>query len=842
MLPSVEMAERNKGAGIPQVILAMAKYLPENGYELTVNQKEANLHIYHAGDGWDNPIAPDVLIFHGLYPTGENNIPIETWHLEINRRVIHNLKRAKVVICPSQWIADMLRYDMHIDPIVVNWGVHLEQWKNDKEVTYAALWNKNRVEGVCTPEWIVRLAENNPDLHFVSTFGRDDLHNLQLTGTLPHEQMRNLVKQAGVYLATTKETGDIGSREALAAGVPVLGFKHGALPDFVEHGVNGFLAEVGDFDGLNEGLHWCLRNRTKLSENALEKAKDFDWCLIVKEITQYFPTISQDNPIDLSVIIPCYNYAQYVGEAIESVLAQKTKYKFEVIVVDDGSKDHSVEVIEKYPVKLIKQQNQGVAHTRNNGIKAASGRYIACLDADDKMENGWVEVCINALEQDASLGITYTGLKVMGFDHANPFPPQFDYQKQLKRENQVPTLCAFRKEAWEKAGGYRQYLTPAEDADLWTRITTLGYGAKKVTDVPLFAYRMHNNSLSTVVRNGGKSDPFRSPELSYFPSFTANNTVRNYDQPEITIIIPVGDGHQSYLAQALDSVEGQTFPRWECIVINDTGKPLELMGYPYVKILNTKGKKGASHARNLGIKAAKGKFITFLDADDYLHPTFLQKTLTTYRHTGRYVYTDWNMITKDDILESHSSPEFSPDLIFKIGYFHPITCLVPTQDAKELLFDESLIAWEDIDFYMRLIIKGICGTVIKEPLMTYRYLTGTLREWGAARSDTLKELLRIRYNEYIEGNKKVMCGCKNNPKPVAALDMNNGEWVKVFYRGQESAKVNVIGLATRTQYGRRSSGDVMWMLQQDYNAKPDLFEVIQEVEETQKITLVPEDL
>src|SRR5438045_4325502 len=86
----------------------------------------------------------------------------------------------------------------------------------------------------------------------------------------------------------------------------------------------------------------------------------------------------------VSVVIPNYNYARYVGDAVDSVLGQ-TYADLEVIVVDDGSTDASRDVLLSYgdSVKTISQQNQGVSAARNNGVAASRGEFVAFLDADD---------------------------------------------------------------------------------------------------------------------------------------------------------------------------------------------------------------------------------------------------------------------------------------------------------------------------------------------------------------------------------------------------------------------------------------------------------------------------
>src|SRR4028119_1234933 len=87
----------------------------------------------------------------------------------------------------------------------------------------------------------------------------------------------------------------------------------------------------------------------------------------------------------VSVIIPCYNQAYFLGEAIESVLAQSYPH-FEIVVVDDGSTDNTSEVAARYPgVRCIRQENRGLAGARNEGIRHSSGSYLVFLDADDRL-------------------------------------------------------------------------------------------------------------------------------------------------------------------------------------------------------------------------------------------------------------------------------------------------------------------------------------------------------------------------------------------------------------------------------------------------------------------------
>ena len=105
----------------------------------------------------------------------------------------------------------------------------------------------------------------------------------------------------------------------------------------------------------------------------------------------------------ISVIVTCYNQEKYIRECLESVLKQ-TFSDYEVIVVNDGSTDSSLSIIQSYTDKydnfhLINQQNQGVVSARNNAIKQAQGIYIYTLDADDKIAPRCLEVLFNIIKQ-----------------------------------------------------------------------------------------------------------------------------------------------------------------------------------------------------------------------------------------------------------------------------------------------------------------------------------------------------------------------------------------------------------------------------------------------------------
>ena len=187
----------------------------------------------------------------------------------------------------------------------------------------------------------------------------------------------------------------------------------------------------------------------------------------------------KQNPT-VSIIIPNYNHAQYVGDAINGVLNQ-TYSDYEVIVVDDGSKDNSREIIGQFgdKVRAIYQQNQGLSAARNTGINAARGSYIGVLDADDLYEPEFIDTLVSSLESQPDADGIYCGYRFI--DHLNnPLPqiearevaPEYLHQALVDGNFLVPESMFVRKHCYDKVGLFDTSLRALEDFDMWLRITS----------------------------------------------------------------------------------------------------------------------------------------------------------------------------------------------------------------------------------------------------------------------------------------------------------------------------------------------------------------------------------
>ena len=132
--------------------------------------------------------------------------------------------------------------------------------------------------------------------------------------------------------------------------------------------------------------------------------------------------------IDLSVIIPVYNAVPLLERCLNSIFIQTTQYSYEVILVDDGSTDNSVEVIKARPernIVLHQQSNAGPAAARNKGMELAKGKYVAFIDADDYWNDGYIEQTVQFLEEHVRCVAVSVGCKSISFGNPPCYCPAF---------------------------------------------------------------------------------------------------------------------------------------------------------------------------------------------------------------------------------------------------------------------------------------------------------------------------------------------------------------------------------------------------------------------------------
>lgn len=197
----------------------------------------------------------------------------------------------------------------------------------------------------------------------------------------------------------------------------------------------------------------------------------------------------------VSVVIPCYNYAKYLKECVESVKSQ-TYPIHEIIVVNDGSPDNTSEVAESLGVVLIEKENGGLSSARNTGITLATGEYIMCLDADDKLVPAAIEEHMNLMKDDMT--IAQCALMEFGERHVVMVPNPETNLRRILRSNTIFCNAMFSKKVWEAVGGFDESDIMRwgwEDYEFWVRC--LEYGCVvRTSDFIALRYRVHGNNMT----------------------------------------------------------------------------------------------------------------------------------------------------------------------------------------------------------------------------------------------------------------------------------------------------------------------------------------------------------
>ncbi|WP_433779210.1 glycosyltransferase family 2 protein [Flavobacterium anhuiense] len=200
----------------------------------------------------------------------------------------------------------------------------------------------------------------------------------------------------------------------------------------------------------------------------------------------------------VSVIVPCYNQAQYLDECLQSILEQ-TYSDWECIIVNDGSPDNTKEIAQKWLAKdsrfkYVKKENGGLSSARNYGINIAIGKFILPLDADDRIGSEYLEKSIAVFKKESWTKLVYCKAEKFGAESAVWNLPEFSLDS-LGYFNMIFCSALYRKSEWEKVGGYDvNMIYGLEDWEFWIAILKNGGGVKQL-DYIGFYYRIKNNSM-----------------------------------------------------------------------------------------------------------------------------------------------------------------------------------------------------------------------------------------------------------------------------------------------------------------------------------------------------------
>jgi glycosyltransferase involved in cell wall biosynthesis len=200
----------------------------------------------------------------------------------------------------------------------------------------------------------------------------------------------------------------------------------------------------------------------------------------------------------VSVIIPCYNHAQFILEALESVINQ-TFNDFQCLIIDDGSTDNTKQIVLDWiktdgRFKYYYQDNSGLSKARNYGISLSLGSYILPLDSDDKISDNYIEKCVIALNANSEIKIAYGEAYFFGNSKKKWNLDTYNFEDILYK-NMIYCTGLFRKQDWERVGGYDENLKKGlEDWEFWIHILKNGGEVIKLNNC-FFYYRLKDNSM-----------------------------------------------------------------------------------------------------------------------------------------------------------------------------------------------------------------------------------------------------------------------------------------------------------------------------------------------------------
>ena len=200
----------------------------------------------------------------------------------------------------------------------------------------------------------------------------------------------------------------------------------------------------------------------------------------------------------LSIVTACYNHGQYLRECIDSV-RQQTAQDIEHIIVVDGATDNSWGIAEGARFEdarlrvIANDRNRGLAYSQNVGIAAARAPWVLKVDADDKIDERYVEYILRGAAEDSRRNVIFAPARHFGARTDVFVYPKFDPARMID-QFQIPGPAAFRRTLWDAVGGYDETMRSAEDWDLYIRAQlAVGLVPHQIMVPGLYWwYRVHN--------------------------------------------------------------------------------------------------------------------------------------------------------------------------------------------------------------------------------------------------------------------------------------------------------------------------------------------------------------
>ncbi|OCR01907.1 hypothetical protein BCD67_05330 [Oscillatoriales cyanobacterium USR001] len=487
--------------------------------------------------------------------------------------------------------------------------------------------------------------------------------------------------------------------------------------------------------------------------------------------------------VKVSAIVSTYNSEEFIRGCLHDLVDQSLYKKghLEIIVIDSASEQNEQLIIRefqsKYPNIIYERtlERETLYASWNRAIKIAKGDYITNANTDDRHRPDALEVMASYLDVHPEVSLVYADQLITHVANDRWATtqatetwnwPVYSYS-ELEKRCIIGPQPLWRKSLHNKYGYFRYEFKAAGDYEFWLRIGK----TEKLVRLPevLGLYYFNPQGLST------------SGELGTDETHRIWNEYRDLDekpilapkliQPFVTVIIPTKN-RPEMLTQAIQSVLNQTFTELEIIVVNDGGVDVQSV----ISRLNTKGnivyKKHdraleRSAARNTGIRAARGKYIAYLDDDDNYYPNHIE-TLVKFLENSEYkiAYTDAVMAQQEKqngeyVTINRSVPyslDFDKDKIL-VSNCTPNLCLMHEKSCLDEvgLFDETLSTHEDWDLIIRL-SRQFDIAHIKETTCEFTQRNDGTNTSSHNRADftRTREIIFNKYQPYAEANSAIL--------------------------------------------------------------------------------------
>jgi glycosyltransferase involved in cell wall biosynthesis len=393
----------------------------------------------------------------------------------------------------------------------------------------------------------------------------------------------------------------------------------------------------------------------------------------------------------VSVIIPTFNGAATLHEAISSIRAQNVSH--EIIVVDDGSTDATPR-LDLGEVIRIRQDNRGPAAARNAGLTRATSPFVAFLDDDDLWLPEKLRLQVGTLEAHPE-ALATIGLSTCDLDA----PRSTFFQYQLG-------AALMRREAFDRFGGFDARLPGSEDVDWFLRVRD---GGRLVRTEDL---------VQIVRRDGGNITRGKTLAELGFHKVVQRSIERRRARPLVSVIIAVHNG-ASHLEAAIGSVRTQDYAPIEIIVVDDgSTDDSPRIAARLGAIVLCQENSGPGAARNRGVAHARGEIVAFLDQDDLWQPAKIRRQVEALTAQPDQV----SLVLTDYLVENEIPRWFKQELLDAPHPGWAPSALAVRRETflRVGLFDERFRAGSDMDWFIRAKEMGLAIETIDEPLLRRR--------------------------------------------------------------------------------------------------------------------------